>query len=182
MGYRLGDMELELERVASEALVAAVAELAREIWRQHYVPIVGAAQVEYMLEAFQSAGAIGRQVAEGGYEYYLARGEGYVALVPDVEKESVLLSKIYVGEWARGKGLGRGLAEFAERRTGELGCGELWLTVNVNNGGSIAFYERMGFRKTGRLVQDIGGGFVMDDWRMAKGVGRVFHGVENFFP
>jgi hypothetical protein len=26
----------------------------------------------------------------------------------------------------------------------------------------------MGFRKTNPLVTDIGGGFVMDDWRMAK--------------
>ncbi|MDD3441568.1 MAG: GNAT family N-acetyltransferase, partial [Kiritimatiellae bacterium] len=50
----------------------------------------------------------------------------------------------------------------------ELGCRELWLTVNKHNTGSIAFYERMGFRKTGALVTDIGHGFVMDDWRMAK--------------
>ena len=47
---------------------------------------------------------------------------------------------------------------------------ELWLTVNRNNAGSIAFYERAGFRKTNELVTDIGAGFVMDDWRMAKSV------------
>ena len=83
----------------------------------------------------------------------------------------MLLSKIYVKAAARGTGLGRALAEFAERRCCELGCNELWLTVNRNNLGSIAFYERMGFRKTQTLVTDIGGGFVMDDWRMAKAVG-----------
>ena len=162
---------MNLERVASPDQIAAVAALARETWTQHYVPIIGAAQVEYMLAKFQSAEAIARQIAAEGYEYYLAPGAGYLALVPDPAKKSLLLSKIYVKASARGTGLGRALAEFAERRCCELGCNELWLTVNRNNAGSIAFYERMGFRKTQTLVTDIGGGFVMDDWRMAKAVG-----------
>ena len=162
---------MNLERVASPDQIAAVAALARETWTQHYVPIIGAAQVEYMLAKFQSAEAIARQIAAEGYEYYLAPGAGYLALVPDPAKKSLLLSKIYVKASARGTGLGRALAEFAERRCCELGCNELWLTVNRNNAGSIAFYERLGFRKTQTLVTDIGGGFVMDDLRMAKAVG-----------
>jgi GNAT superfamily N-acetyltransferase len=159
---------MKLERVESPAQIAAVAALARETWTPHYTPIIGAAQVEYMLEKFQSAEAIARQIAAEGYEYYLAPGAVYLALVPDLEKKSVLLSKIYVKEERRGTGLGRALLEFAEKRCDELGCGELWLTVNRHNAGSIAFYERMGLRKTNALVQDIGGGFAMDDWRMAK--------------
>ena len=159
---------MNLERVASPEQIAAVAALARETWTQHYVPIIGAAQVEYMLAKFQSAEAIARQIAAEGCEYYLAPGAGYLALAPDVAGKSVLLSKIYVKEDRRGTGLGRALVEFAEKRAGELGCRELWLTANRNNAGSIAFYERLGFRKTQSLVTDIGGGFVMDDWRMAK--------------
>ena len=162
---------MNLERVERPDQIAAVAALARETWTQHYVPIIGAAQVEYMLAKFQSAEAIARQIAAEGYEYYLAPGAGYLALVPDPAKKSLLLSKIYVKAAARGTGLGRALAEFAERRCSELGCNELWLTVNRNNLGSIAFYERMGFRKTQTLVTDIGGGYVMDDWRMAKSAG-----------
>ena len=165
MRYRRG---MELERVEKQEQIAAVAALAREIWTEHYVPIIGAAQVEYMLGRFQGEEAIARQIAAEGYEYYLAPEGGYLALVPDLEKRSVLLSKIYVKAGVRGTGLGRALAAFAEARCGELGCVELWLTVNRHNAGSIAFYERMGFRKTEALVTDIGGGFVMDDWRMAK--------------
>ena len=161
---------MELERVESGEQIAAVAALARETWTQHYVPIIGAAQVEYMLAKFQSAEAIARQIAAEGYEYYLAPDEGYLALVPDMAKKSMLLSKIYVRAAARGTGLGRALAEFAERRCSELGCAELWLTVNRHNRGSIAFYERLGFRKTREVATDIGGGFVMDDWWMAKSV------------
>ncbi len=161
---------MELERVENPKQVAEVAALAKEIWTQHYVPIIGAAQVEYMLEKFQSAEAIERQIAAEGCEYDLAPGAGYLALDPDLEKKSVLLSKIYVREARRGTGLGRAMVEFAEKRCVELGCRELWLTVNKNNAGSIAFYERMGFHKTREVVTDIGGGFAMDDWWMAKSI------------
>lgn len=162
---------MKLERVEHPEQIAAVAALAREIWTAHYTPLIGAAQVEYMLEKFQSEEAIARQIAAESYEYYLAPGAGYLALVPDREKNRVLLSKIYVRADRRGAGLGRALAAFAEERAAELGGRELWLTVNKHNAGSIAFYERMGFRKTDPVVTDIGGGFVMDDWRMAKTVG-----------
>ena len=161
---------MDLERVKTPAQIAAAAALAKEIWTQHYVPLIGLAQVEYMLAKFQSAAAIARQIAAEGYEYYLAPGAGYLALVPAQEKKSALLSKICVKAELRGTGLGRALVEFAQKRCAELGCGELWLTVNRNNAGSIAFYERMGFRKTRAVVTGIGGGFVMDDWRMTKDV------------
>ena len=82
----------------------------------------------------------------------------------------MLLSKIYVKADRRGSGLGRTLVAFAERRCAECGCTELWLTVNRRNAGAIAFYERMGFRKTREVATDIGGGFVMDDWWLAKAI------------
>lgn len=88
--------------------------------------------------------------------------------MPDLAARRVLLSKIYVREDHRRTGLGRILVEWATTRSAQLGCRELWLTVNKHNASSIAFYERMGFAKTGPLLTDIGGGFVMDDWRMAK--------------
>ena len=159
---------MKLERVTGPTQIAAVAELAREIWTAYYTPLIGAAQVGYMLAAFQSAEAITRQIGAEGYEYYLAPGEGYLALVPDPAKQSMFLSKIYVKEHLRRTGLGRAMMELAEARCRETGCRELWLTVNRHNAGSIAFYEKMGFRKTNPLVTDIGGGFVMDDWRIAK--------------
>ena len=164
---------MDLKRVEDPAQIAATAALARETWMQHYVPIIGAAQVEYMLARFQSAAAIARQIAAEGYEYYLAPGAGYLALVPDPARKRVMLSKIYVLEKLRGAGVGRAMVAFAEKRAAELGGAELWLTVNKHNASSIAFYEKMGFRKTEALVTDIGGGFVMDDWRMAKNVLRV---------
>jgi len=48
----------------------------------------------------------------------------------------------------------------------------MWLTVNKNNSHSIAWYSRMGFTNAGPILQDIGGGFVMDDFRMEKSIGQ----------
>ena len=113
---------MKWERIASLEQIAALAALAREIWTTHYTPIIGAAQVEYMLEKFQSAEALARQIADEGYEYYWVPDAGYLALAPDMAEKSVLLSKIYVKEDRRGTGLGRAMVEFAEARAAELGC------------------------------------------------------------
>lgn len=158
-------------KVAKAADIAAVAALARKIWRQHYVPFLGRAQVEYMLGKFQSKAAIAAQIREG-CEYYLVRSAGadagYFAVIPSPAEASALLSKIYVSRGQRGSGLGRMIVEFVEKRCAGMGIRALWLTVNRNNHGSIAFYKRMGFRIAGRVAKDIGCGFVMDDYKMVK--------------
>ena len=168
-------MTVEIVKVREAAQIEAVAELAFEIWNEHFVSIIGQAQVDYMLKRFQSASAIGGQIAEG-YEYYLVTDEGrrrgYFALVPHRKESSVQLSKIYVRHEHRGRGLGRAILAFAEAYCIERGIEMLWLTVNRHNAGSIAFYERMGFAWSESLVQDIGNGFVMDDYKMVRRIGR----------
>ena len=47
----------EMLDVRTPADVNSVAALARVIWNQHYVPIIGQAQTDYMLAKFQSASA-----------------------------------------------------------------------------------------------------------------------------
>ena len=166
-------MTLEIRQVNTPGEIETVAALADEIWNEHFPPIIGQAQVDYMLENLQSAPAISRQIA-GGYEYYLVnlegRPAGYLALVPSVDEGAVQLSKLYVRSEHRGGGLGKAIIDFAERRCAELGARTLWLTVNQHNAGPIAFYERRGFTRDGELVMDIGGGFVMQDYKMVKSV------------
>ncbi len=159
------------KRIISQVDIAEVARLAREIWPEHYRPIIGQAQVDYMLEKFQSPSAIARQLAEQ-YEYYLVldggKSAGYLAIVPNVAASKLLLSKIYVRKELRGRGVGKAMLEFVENICRERGIRTLWLTVNKNNSRSIAWYRQTGFRNAGPTVQDIGGGFVMDDYIMEK--------------
>jgi ribosomal protein S18 acetylase RimI-like enzyme len=93
---------------------------------------------------------------------------GYLAVLPDAQEGSMKLSKLYLLESHRGRGWGRKMVEFAEWLCAESGLERLWLTANRHNANSIAAYERMGFRNAGPIVTDIGGGYVMDDYRMEK--------------
>ncbi len=57
-----------------------------------------------------------------------------------------------------------------EQRARDFGHHSLWLQVNTKNTGAIVFYRAAGFRIVREAVFDIGGGFVMDDYLMAKRV------------
>jgi ribosomal protein S18 acetylase RimI-like enzyme len=151
-------------------LVDKVAALAAEIWRQHYTPIIGEAQVAYMLDRYQSPTAIARQLA-GGFRYFLIRDRaghyvGYCAV--EIKAGELFLSKLYVDALFRGKGYGKKALAFVERIARQERVQSITLTVNKNNSDSIAVYKKCGFGIEGSVVQDIGGGFVMDDYRMKK--------------
>ena len=47
-----------------------IAALAEIIWNQHFTPIIGKEQVDYMVEKFQSFHAIKNQITKDGYEYF----------------------------------------------------------------------------------------------------------------
>lgn len=161
-----------IEPVDTSEEIRAVASLATEIWREHFTPIIGAAQVDYMLAKLQSAPAIAHQIGELGYEYYLLVEEGepigYFALVPHRREGTMQLSKLYLRRADRGRGHGKAMLAFTEERCHALELGELWLTVNKHNRSAIDFYRRAGFCIEESIVTDIGSGFVMDDYRMRK--------------
>lgn len=147
-----------------------LAELAKSIWTEHYTPIIGMAQVKYMLDKFQSAGKILADIGENGYRYFIAYdGEkqvGYCAIKPDHENRGIFLSKLYVEKENRGRGISRLMLNKIISLAFEKNLDNIWLTVNKNNNNSIGIYKKLGFEIAGELVNDIGGGFVMDDYKM----------------
>ena len=165
---------MEIQKVESPRAAERTAALAREIWTEHYEPIIGRDQAAYMVDTFQSADAILSGIAKQGYEYYLAQEDGvpagYLAIRPEPEEHALFLSKIYVKKEFRRRGLARRFLTLAQRRARETGCTLLWLTVNRNNEGSIAAYRRMGFSVACTMVTDIGNGYVMDDYKMTRPV------------
>ena len=148
-----------------------VERIANKIWNEYYTPIIGKEQVDYMLTNFQSRDAIYRQIMED-YRYFLSlydgKYAGYFAIHPDVDKGSMFLSKLYVDKEFRGQGIGRASVAYIEDICRNLGLHTIWLTVNKNNEGSIKAYKKLGFVIVESIVQDIGNGFVMDDYKMEK--------------
>lgn len=158
--------------VSDEKSVRLVASLAQEIWTEYYIPLVGQAQVEYMLHQFQSKEAISKQISEG-FSYYLLKDEkdeyvGYLAFVP--KENELFLSKIYIRAKNRRKGYGRQTIDFIEKIAQKNNLHKITLTVNKKNKNSIQAYEKFGFVIRESIIQEIGNGFVMDDYRMEKAV------------
>ncbi len=154
-----------------------IASLAAEIWTEHYTPLIGAEQVRYMLDRFQSAEAIRLQVADEGYRYFTV-GEngdffGYCALKQE-DDGTLFLSKFYIAKSFRGRGAGRSLLRFALSRFAPAPTAQVWLTVNKHNAASLAAYDKLGFSVVGEIVADIGNGFCMDDYRLESVVSELF--------
>ncbi len=63
-------------------------KLAKVIWMEHYTPIIGVEQVNYMLSRFQSADSILNDISTNGYRYFLVYDDlkpvGYFAVRPKV--------------------------------------------------------------------------------------------------
>jgi len=165
------ESELIAEEAFNEAQIQRVEDLAYEIWNEHFTPIIGKAQVDYMLDKFQSVKAIAGQI-EQGFQYFLLKTDedyiGYTSVQP--KEDELFLSKLYIKSSQRSKGYGRKAVRFLESMARDKGLEKITLTVNKNNLDTIRAYEKFGFENLGPVVQDIGGGFIMDDYQMARRV------------
>ena len=160
-----------LKPVLSDKEIKETAALAAVIWKEHFTPLIGSSQVDYMLEKFQSEKAI-RQQIENGYLYFaLMLGEkqiGYTGLRLDAD--CLFLSKLYIQKEYRGNGFSRLIITEAEKIAKQNGKPIIRLTCNRHNDGSLTVYKKVGFQIIREEKTDIGSGFVMDDYIFEKKV------------
>ncbi len=146
--------------------IREISVLAKEIWNQHFVPIIGKAQVDYMVGKFQSYPALKSQIEQDGYEYYQIYSSGtfagYIGIHP--EADALFLSKLYIKKDFRGQHLATEALQFLINLCKERGLGKIWLTCNKHNDNTLAIYDHLGFKITDEQAADIGNGFVMDDY------------------
>ncbi len=160
--------QVEFLPVRTEDDISHTAALAKEIWTEHYLPLLGQSQIDYMLDRFQSVRAISEQLAEGKEYYFICLcGEtvGYFAVDYDNPPGKLFLSKLYVRKDARGNGLSRDVLGKLRELAAARGLHSVWLTVNKHNP-SVEVYKRLGMRVVNSAVSDIGCGYVMDDYYM----------------
>lgn len=160
-------MNYEIKPVISDDEILSLETLAKEIWNQHFVPIIGQAQVDYMLEKFQSYEPIKKQISEGMHYFMLFSGgekAGYCGYKMDGNR--VFLSKLYVKLEYRGNGLSKLMLENIRKFASENNLKAVYLTVNKHNDDTISIYRHLGFEVIDSVVSDIGSGFVMDDYIM----------------
>ena len=165
---------IRYRKAETDADIRAIADLASVIWHEHFTPIIGIEQVEYMLKKFQSYEAISDAVKNGGYTYYMAEDGGSAAgngsaagvlagyLGAHPEADNVFLSKIYVEKSHRRMGIASAMLDMVKHDFADKDY--MWLTVNRNNDIAVATYNALGFDLWREQVSDIGNGFVMDDY------------------
>ena len=149
---------------------AELAALAKPIWEEHFTPIIGAAQVAYMLEKFQSAPALREQMEREGYRYFYFLWDdekaGYMGFRRD--GDALFLSKLYLKKEFRGRKIARAALDFMLDVCRRESLAKIRLTCNKYNAGSLAVYRALGFATARAQVSDIGGGFVMDDYVLER--------------
>ena len=161
---------------AGEEHVAAIQTLAGVIWRACYPDLITHEQIDYMLGRMYSPGTLRDELGSQGicYERLLAGDEliGFAAYGPAGQPDAFKLHKLYLHPAWQGRGLGSQLLRHCEDAARISDAGRLLLNVNKRNERAIAVYRRNGFNVIESVTVDIGGGFVMDDYVMAKELTR----------
>ena len=156
-----------------------VQQLAGVIWRGHYSKIISAGQIEYMLARGYALDVLAQFLgaADRGLELATVDGvlSGFAAWYVTDDPEAAKLDKLYVLQARQRLGLGGRLIARVEELARAAGAATLILNVNKHNAQAIRAYQKHGFALGEAVVVDIGQGYVMDDYVMAKrlvGAGR----------
>ena len=151
--------------VQNKNQIITLSELACKIWNQHFVPIIGQAQVNYMLNKFLSPTALAEQL-ENGYEYFLVFHQDALVGFTGIHDEngSLFLSKLYVHVNHRGKGIASHIFKELVQICKTRNLDKIWLTCNRYNANTLAVYDHLGFEIVREEAADIGNGFIMDDY------------------
>jgi diamine N-acetyltransferase len=143
-------------------------QIANVIWREHYEPIIGLKQVEYMLDKFQSEKAISEQIEDGVGYFIVSKSDQPIGYFSIIEREkSLFISKFYLESNNRGQGIAHLMLSKVYQLALDSNISQLDLTVNKYNPAYNA-YLKLGFENIDSVQVDIGGGYIMDDYVMIK--------------
>lgn len=146
-------------RWADRRDMPALAALHNRIWNENNAPHT----VQLTPEAYEASHPIGSEL--------VALADGALCGFISIGTPTRLASNAHVASLAiavdpafQGLGIGRKLMEAAYAAAREQGKRKLSLRVLATNEGAIAFYEKLGFRIEGRLVEEffVAGRYVDD--------------------
>ena len=152
--------------------VPRIRSLAETIWRDVYLELIGPEQIEYMLGWMYSAEKLQGEIGSGEVKFWMIQFDAVVIGFASMGKESGEsewhLHKFYMSASRHGRGLGSQALQLLIQEAAAIGARVLSLRVNRGNERAIRCYERNGFVREREVCDDIGGGFVMDDYWMSR--------------
>ncbi len=153
-------------REVNEQQLDEIARLAKSIWLTHYVPIIGAKQVQYMLQKFYATDKLKEQIKQGQTFFFIGNEDsviGFVAISQKTEKE-LFINKFYLLTTSQNKGFGTNVMKLIKSKYSTFDT--ITLTVNRQNFTAINFYFKNGFIIADIADFDIGEGYFMNDFIM----------------
>lgn len=156
-------------RLANEQDLKLIADLAKVIWNDHYVSIIGQEQVNYMLDSIYNLNSLKNQLHEKGHLFYLIDNNdntiGFLSVSSENNNSDYFLHKFYIDQKQSNTGLG---TETLNILIKTIKPQSLSLTVNRQNYKSINFYFKNGFKIEQVADFDIGNGYQMNDFIMKR--------------
>ncbi len=150
--------------------VPAVAALAREIWQATYPGIITQEQIDFMLEQRYGHERLYDDLEDLhkwlDQAFHDGRRVGFA--FSEIYKGEFKLDKLYIHPDVQRRGVGGQLIAHVAERAKREGYPCLILQVNKRNVNAINSYKKYGFEVRTVTVDDIGGGYVMDDYVMEK--------------
>ncbi|MGA7952737.1 MAG: GNAT family N-acetyltransferase [Gloeobacterales cyanobacterium] len=149
--------------------ISIIQELAYKIWHQYYPGIISVEQINYMLQMMYSLSSIHSELMSQVIYKFVMDGEvpiGYLSYQYEKDKYRIKLNKVYLLPEYHGQGIGQAMLFHAKEEGEKCKADQIYLTVNKNNQKAIRAYKKFGFVITESIVNDIGGGHVMDDFIM----------------
>ncbi len=150
--------------------VPAISALAREIWQASYPGIITQEQIDFMLEQRYGHERLYDDLEDMhkwlDQAFYEGRRIGFA--FSEIHKGEFKLDKLYIHPDVQRKGVGGQLIAHVAARAAKMGHPCVILAVNKRNEKAINSYKKYGFVVREAIVDDIGRGFVMDDYIMEK--------------
>ena len=150
-----------------ESKIAATSGFAQRVFKEYYNDLIGPDQSEYMADLFLSEKAI-KNLIDDGAVFKLAVEDDRILGFYECKKEEkkVFLSKLYVDKPYRGNRIGKMMFNDLLDYTRSCGLNRIYLTVNKYNTPSYNIYLHLGFKVIDAVENDIGHGYIMDDYIM----------------
>jgi diamine N-acetyltransferase len=158
-------------RQATVKEIPIIQKIVAVTWPVAYGHIISDAQIDYMLEWMYNTETLTKQM-QTNHQFLLATDgvmpAGFAGYSP-VDEELFKLHKLYVLPVFQGKAVGKLLLQAVEKNIAAANGKELQLNVNRANNARY-FYEKNGFQILKEENIDIGNGYFMNDYVMAKAI------------
>ena len=163
---------IEITEAASQD-IPIIRHLAQQTFYATYLSLLPKEKVDYLFDLMYSISSLAEQMKKD-QRFILAKDEtgcqGYASYEINCKNLPVTkIHKIYILPSAQGKGVGKKLMDSITEVALQNKNQTLSLNVFRKNP-ALQFYQKIGFKITGEEDIDVGNGFEMNDFVMAKNI------------